>query len=221
MTGGLGKVLERLLASRITSIVSRLEGPITRGLEEGGRRRMRATMASFAKCGRDVQIHPSVMIRSAECVSVGSNVHIGEDGHIQADGGLTIGDNTHISRRVTIYTSDHDFRRNDYLPYGPGRRKAAVSIGRNVWIGMNASILPGVKVGDGAIIAMGAIVTRDVAAMEIVAQPKAKRIGERNAVTYQALDEAGRYGGPGGSPYEPGVALGDMPRQPAPQDQKD
>lgn len=122
------------------------------------------------------------------------------------NGGLTIGDNTHKSRRVSIYTSDYDFRRNDYLSYGPERRTAVVSIGRNVWIGMNASILPGVIVGDGAIIAMGAVVSRDVAAMAIVAQSPAAQIGARDAEAYRTLDNTQRYGGRSGYPYEPSGA---------------
>lgn len=117
-----------------------------------------------------------------------------------ADGGIEIGDHTHISRRVVIYSSDHDFRRGDLLPYGPHRTKAPVAIGRNVWVGMNAMILPGVTIGDGAIVAMGAIVTRDVPAFAIVAQPASRIIGERDADTYRALDAAHAYGGRSGWP---------------------
>jgi acetyltransferase-like isoleucine patch superfamily enzyme len=86
---------------------------------------------------------------------------------------ITIGNNVAISHDVTIMDSDaHNI---DYEGY---QMTKPVIIGDNVWIGSRAMILKGVKVGDGAIIAAGAIVTKDVPANSIVAGSPAKVIKE-------------------------------------------
>ena len=87
---------------------------------------------------------------------------------------VTIGDGTQIGPAVQILTADH--------PREPAQRRAGlelgrpVSIGRNVWIGGAALILPGVTIGDDAIVGAGAVVTRDVAAGATVAGNPARRI---------------------------------------------
>lgn len=187
-------------AALISRLVARLEGPIARGLEMGRARRLGARLKDAQCVGEGGRIDPTTVIDGVEGLILGNNVHIGSDGHIVADGGIEIGDNAHVSRRVVIYSSDHDFRRGDLLPYGPHRTRAPVVIGRNVWIGMNAMILPGITIGEGAIVAMGAIVTRDVPPFAIVAQPASRIVGEREAGSYRALEAAGAYGGRSGWP---------------------
>jgi maltose O-acetyltransferase len=87
---------------------------------------------------------------------------------------VTIGDDTQIGPAVQILTADH--------PRQPGLRRAGlelgrpVVIGRNVWIGGGALILPGVTIGDDAIVGAGAVVTREVAAGTTVAGNPARRI---------------------------------------------
>lgn len=79
---------------------------------------------------------------------------------------IIIGDNCQIGPNVQILTADH--------PRNPAERDAGlengkpISLGRNVWIGGGAILLPGVRVGDDAIIGAGAVVTKDVAAGETV-----------------------------------------------------
>ena len=87
---------------------------------------------------------------------------------------VTIGDDTQIGPAVQILTADHPREpalRRDGLELG-----RPVSIGRNVWIGGAALILPGVMIGDDAIVGAGAVVTRDVAAGATVAGNPARRI---------------------------------------------
>ena len=90
----------------------------------------------------------------------------------QDQGGIEIGDDCLIGHQVVIATLNHDPT--------PDRRKSMISapvrIGRNVWIGSHATILPGVTVGDDAIIAAGAVVTKDVPAGTIAAGVPAKTI---------------------------------------------
>lgn len=91
-------------------------------------------------------------------LTVGKNVFLNSGCKVQDQGGVTIGDNTLIGHNVVLATLNHAFdpsRRADMCP-------APIQIGRDVWIGSNAVILPGVTIGDGAVIAAGAVVSKDV-----------------------------------------------------------
>lgn len=101
----------------------------------------------------------------------GKNIHIGKFVFINAgcsfqdQGGITIGDGCLLGHNTVIATLNHDenpARRNDLIP-------APVVIGNRVWIGSNATILPGVTIGDNAIVAAGAVVTKDVPPDTVVA----------------------------------------------------
>jgi len=88
--------------------------------------------------------------------------------------GLTIVDDVSISPEVAILTTQHDL--NDPNFALQGRR---VVIEDHVWIGMRALVLPGVTIGRGAVIAAGAVVTKDVAPLDIVAGIPARPVGRR------------------------------------------
>lgn len=83
--------------------------------------------------------------------SSGKNVHIGNNFFIRAEGGLYIGDNTHISHNVSIYTINHNYK-GKRLPYDEDLIKKAVKIEKNVWIGTKVIILPGTHIEEGAIV---------------------------------------------------------------------
>lgn len=92
---------------------------------------------------------------------------------IQCFNSITIGDDVCIAEGVVIRDSDnHHIDREDY------KMSAPIQIGNHVWIGMNAVILKGVTIGDGAVIAAGAVVTRDVPAKAMVGGVPAKIIKE-------------------------------------------
>lgn len=91
-------------------------------------------------------------------IKIGKDVFINSGCHFQDQGGITIGDGSLIGHNVVLATINHDLdphneRRNHYAP---------IYIGKHVWIGSNATILPGVSIGDWAVVAAGAVVTRDV-----------------------------------------------------------
>ena len=111
---------------------------------------------------------------SAKGLTVGANSVINGGCRIDTRAGIQIGDNVSISEDVQILTADHDLHTADFR----GRKKP-VSIGDFVFIGTRATILPGVQVGRGAVLAAGAVVTRDVESLEIVAGVPAKTIGRR------------------------------------------
>ena len=96
------------------------------------------------------------------------NMHVAIDCY----SAITIGDNVAISERVVIRDSDNH-------RIGDRERSAPIHIGDRVWIGVNAVILKGVTIGDGAVVAAGAVVTRDVPAAALVGGVPAKIIRER------------------------------------------
>ncbi len=87
---------------------------------------------------------------------------------------ITIGDQVAIGPEASILTLGHDPRSPDFADQG-----GAVHIGSYVWIGYRALILPGVTIGEGAVVGAGAVVTQDVPPYTIVAGNPAKPIGER------------------------------------------
>ena len=100
-------------------------------------------------------------------ITLGSDVYLGKNFFLQGAGRISIGSYTHISRNVVVHTSNHNYN-GDLLPYDKKQMLSPISIGNYVWIGMNVLILPGVKIGDGAIIGMGTVVTKDVPENAIV-----------------------------------------------------
>lgn len=105
-------------------------------------------------------------------ITIGKDVFINSGCHFQDQGGIEIGDGALIGHNVVLATINHDTipgngRKNHYAP---------IQLGKHVWIGSNATILPGVTVGDWAVIAAGAVVTNDVPPYTIVGGVPAKII---------------------------------------------
>ena len=105
-------------------------------------------------------------------ITIGKNVFINSGCRFQDQGGITIGDGALIGHNVVLATLNHDFSPKKRSTMHP----APIIIGKNVWIGANATVVPGVKIGDGAIIAAGAVVTKDVPKNAIAAGVPAKVI---------------------------------------------
>ncbi len=127
----------------------------------------------LAACGDDVFLYPGVSFDVPETISIGSHSHIGERAHLRGSGKIVIGDWCQIANHVIITTGNH--KMDGGLYYG-NVAFADVIIGRNVWIGSNAIITPGVNIGDNSVIAAGAVVTRDVPMNVVVAGVPAKII---------------------------------------------
>lgn len=108
--------------------------------------------------------------------SLGHHSVINEKCRLDSRGTLTIGDNVSISAEVCILTADHDVQSDDFA----GRERPVV-IEDYVFVGTRAMILPGVRIGRGAVVAAGAIVTRDVEPCGIVAGSPARSIGTRHS----------------------------------------
>ncbi len=112
-------------------------------------------------------------------VRIGRNSRIDRDCTIDVRSGLTIGDNVVFSPEVMLLAGMHDVNDPGFAssPVGPYR----VEIEDYVWIGARAVIMPGVTLGRGAVVAAGAVVTKDVPPLTIVTGVPAKPIGMRDA----------------------------------------
>jgi len=88
---------------------------------------------------------------------------------------IRIGNDVSIGPEAVILTLGHDPQSPDFADRG-----GEVIIGHHAWIACRALVLPGVKIGEGAVIAAGAVVTRDVEPYAIVAGSPARKVGERN-----------------------------------------
>ncbi len=103
-------------------------------------------------------------------ITFGKNVFINHSFTAMSIGGIEFGDNVQIGPHVTIVTDNHDLTNRYVL------KCRKVVIGDNVWIGAGATIMPGVHIGENAVIAGGAVVTKDVPADTIVGGNPAKII---------------------------------------------
>jgi maltose O-acetyltransferase len=170
---------------------------------------VRAHLAKLKSCGDDVELMGPVNIFGHGHISIGNNIHIGEGAYIRGEGGLTIGDNTHISRNLLLYTHNHRYD-GERIPYDETRVLKPVSIGRNVWIGMNVIITPGSNIGDGAIIGMGTVVCGNVPSLAIIGSEKWRVLGWRDEEKYRALEETRSYASPNGHLYRTRLDYTDM-----------
>ncbi|MBF0594182.1 MAG: acyltransferase [Candidatus Omnitrophica bacterium] len=115
-------------------------------------------------------------ISGGHCLSLNSNVMISAD----VGGEITIGDHVMIGPNAALLTSNHGFDRFDLPMRDQDCVSGTIRIGNDVWIGANAVVLPDVRVDQGAIIAAGAVVTKDVPAYAIVGGVPARVIGSRD-----------------------------------------
>ena len=161
----------------------------------------RAVLRALSRrLGDAVQVSRGVLFRHPETFTIGSGVFIGEQAILQGrfDGRCEIGDHTWIGPQA--YFDARDLVIGDYVGWGPGAKVLGsahtaqppdvpiittdleikpVVIESGADIGMNAVILPGVRVGQGAIVGAGAVVTRDVEPQTIVAGVPARVIRRR------------------------------------------
>lgn len=105
-------------------------------------------------------------------ITVGKDVFINSCCNFQDQGGITIGAGSQIGHKVTLATLNHGIAPEDRGTLYP----APIAIGKNVWIGAAATIVPGVTIGDNSIVGAGSVVTKDVPANTIVAGVPAKII---------------------------------------------
>lgn len=133
----------------------------------------------------DARIYAGFHIRNPRGIVLGNGVSIGPKVLLDGRKGLTIEEGAVIGYGAIIWTLNHDY--NDIHFCGKG---APVTIGRRAWICSNSIILPGITIGEGAVVASGAVVTHNVEPYTIVGGVPAKVIGKRAEKEYDYLYRA-------------------------------
>ncbi|MBO4746286.1 MAG: acyltransferase [Alphaproteobacteria bacterium] len=131
----------------------------------------------------------SARLDHKENIELGGNVYIGGDCEFFAEGGLKIGESTQFGRECLILTTNHNYTGQE-LPYDNVGILQSVEIGKNCWFGVRCTVMSGVKIEDGAIIAAGSVVTKSVPKCAIVGGNPAKIIGWRDKEHYKKLESA-------------------------------
>lgn len=120
----------------------------------------------LGRCGENLTVNQPFRCDYGRNISLGDNVFINFNMTILDEAEVTIGNNVFIGPNVSIYTPCHPLvadERNTGVEWAE-----PVTIGNDVWIGGNTVILPGVTIGDGAVVGAGSVVSRDVPEASLV-----------------------------------------------------
>jgi acetyltransferase-like isoleucine patch superfamily enzyme len=128
-----------------------------------------------SKIGNYVGIYRGFEIRNPWKLEIGDNTLIGHNALLDARKGLKIGSNVNLSNEVMIWTLHHDYNDSNFSETGD-----MVVIEDYAWLCSRCIILPGVKIGEGAVVAAGAVVHKDVEPYTVVGGVPAKKIAMRN-----------------------------------------
>lgn len=120
--------------------------------------------------GENSRVMPPVTVVRGNSVKIGKNVVVMNNALFMASGGITIEDNVLVAANAQLISNNHDLYDHAVLTCKP------VHLKRNCWIGAGATILPGVTVGENAVVGAGAVVTKDVEANTVVGGNPAKLI---------------------------------------------
>ena len=109
----------------------------------------------------------------------GENISIHDFCYLDAIGGLKIGNNVRIAHNCSLISGQHKYDVAGKTIYESGYKFEKVSLGNDIWIGTGAVILPGLKIGDGAVIGANSVVTKNIKPYSIVGGVPAKLIARR------------------------------------------
>ena len=135
---------------------------LMRWLERSAVRRCMARMT----VGRRVSIKRGLRVHKPGNITLGDDVRINTDVTIQAHGPVMIGDRTMVAAGCIIVTANHDLSKRGLEAF-ESLQPGPVRIGSDCWLGAGVVVLPGVTIGDGAVVGAGSVVTRDLPAETI------------------------------------------------------
>ena len=157
----------------------RITGELNTGYHQPERVRELLAHLTGRAVDESVTVFPPLYADFGKNIVLGRRVFINAGCTFQDQGGVTIGDDSLIGHNVVFATLNHDLdpaRRADMHP-------APIVVGRNVWIGSNATVLPGVSIGDNAVVAAAAVVTKDVPAGTVVVGSPARVVRSLGAAS--------------------------------------
>lgn len=126
------------------------------------------------KFGKETVIYGGAEIRRPEWIRIGKQTVVGNNAILDGRMGIEIGENVNISSGVWIWTVQHDYRDANFKDIG-----GKVIVGSNSWLSCRVTVLPGVRIGEGAVVAAGSVVTKDVEPYTVVGGIPAKKIADR------------------------------------------
>ena len=112
---------------------------------------------------------------------------------IECSGGVTIGRFCHFGKGLTIFSTNHNYKSEDMIPYDPTIIKRPVSIEDFVWIGANVTIAPGATIRKGSIVSTGSVIFGEIPECSIVRGNPASVIGYRDKISFKTLEESMKY----------------------------
>jgi maltose O-acetyltransferase len=155
------------------------------------RKRARSMLARLKSTGSNIQLHRNITIHNPEKVEIGDDVSMGDRLTILAFGGVKIGSRVMLSHDVSIITTTHNHTSHvmvNEILYN------SVEIGNDVWIGAKATIMPGVRIGDGVVIGAASVVTHSIPNNAIAFGVPAKiMIADRHCHTLRADYKSFKY----------------------------
>ncbi|MHC6536963.1 acyltransferase [Latilactobacillus sakei] len=151
---------------------SEIQGLSTKGIKFG----------NDVTIGRDTMIRPSSYYgvgRIGDGFEIGNNSSIGPMGYIGCAGQITIGKNVMIGPKVSMFAENHNFNDSNSTIKEQGVSNKGIIIEDNCWIGSSVTILDGVTIGSGSVIAASTVVTKNVPKNSIVMDKKDKQVNSR------------------------------------------
>lgn len=140
--------------------------------------------------GSDLFVGGETLVNSRTVL--GDNVHfMGLE--VRGEGPVTIGDNFHSGSGCDIITANHNYDSGDTIPYDDTYIHKAVTVGDNVWFGIDVTVIPGVTIGEGAIIQSGSVVTEDIPPGSIAGGHPAEVFDRRDMDHYEKLKSEGKF----------------------------
>lgn len=133
-----------------------------------------------AKIGKGITFYPGIKINPARNITLGDDVDLAWGVIITTGGYVEIGDRTLVGYRTLILSANHVIPPNRRRIFGAGHSKSKIIIENDVWIGANCIITAGVHIGEGAVIAAGCVVTKDVLPFTMVGGVPGRIIKQRN-----------------------------------------
>ena len=129
---------------------------------------------------------------------VNESTHLGDNVNfngltIRGAGRVTIGDNFHSGPDILILTQNHNYDDGDAIPYDDTYIRHEVTIGDNGWLGARVTVVPGVEIGEGAIVQAGATVTDDIPKGAIAGGSPAEVFQTRDMDHYERLKSEGKF----------------------------
>lgn len=134
---------------------------------------------TLPKCGENLYVHPGTIFYYPHNLYIGDNVYFNRNVFITARAKITIGNNVLIGPNTVMNSGNHLYSDPQTPICLQGHVSKEIIIEDDVWIGANATILCGVKIGRGSVVAAGSVVNRDIPPYSVVAGVPARKVRDR------------------------------------------